>query len=179
MNKLKRFLSYYKPHRGLLILDLSCAFLVAAIDIAYPLLTQYVLRKLLAEMAINNALFRSFVILIVAALGAYLVRALLLFIINYWGHVLGIRMEADIRRDIFSHIQELSFSFFDKARTGKLMSRVTTGPFRHHRARAPRPGGCADFRHDRDRRVHCHGVYRLAAGAGAVLHCAARDLLRG
>ncbi len=129
MNKLKRFLSYYKPHRGLLILDLSCAFLVAAIDIAYPLLTQYVLRTLLPEMAINNALFRSFVILIVAALGAYLVRALLLFIINYWGHVLGIRMEADIRRDIFSHIQELSFSFFDKARTGKLMSRVTTDLF--------------------------------------------------
>jgi len=112
-----------------LILDLSCAFLVAAIDIAYPLLTQYVLRTLLPEMAINNALFRSFVILIVAALGAYLVRALLLFIINYWGHVLGIRMEADIRRDIFSHIQELSFSFFDKARTGKLMSRVTTDLF--------------------------------------------------
>lgn len=129
MNKLKRFLSYYKPHRGLLILDLSCAFLVAAIDIAYPLLTQYVLRTLLPEMAVQSALFRSFVILMVAALGAYLVRALLLFIINYWGHVLGIRMEADIRRDIFSHIQELSFSFFDKVRTGKLMSRVTTDLF--------------------------------------------------
>ncbi|MEA5047713.1 MAG: ABC transporter ATP-binding protein [Eubacteriales bacterium] len=129
MSKLKRFLSYYKPHKGLLILDLSCAFLVAAIDIAYPLLTQYVLRTLLPEMAVHSALFRSFVILMVAALGAYLVRALLLFIINYWGHVLGIRMEADIRRDIFSHIQELSFSFFDKVRTGKLMSRVTTDLF--------------------------------------------------
>lgn len=129
MRRLKRFLSYYKPHKGLLILDLSCAFLVAAIDIAYPLLTQYVLRTLLPEMAVHSALFRSFVILMVAALGAYLVRALLLFIINYWGHVLGIRMEADIRRDIFSHIQELSFSFFDKVRTGKLMSRVTTDLF--------------------------------------------------
>ena len=78
MSKLKRFLSYYKPHKGLLILDLSCAFLVAAIDIAYPLLTQYVLRTLLPEMAVHSALFRSFVILMVAALGAYLVRALLL-----------------------------------------------------------------------------------------------------
>ena len=129
MSQLKRFLSYYKPHKGLLILDLSCAFLIALIDIAYPLFTQYILRTLLPQMALDSRLFRVFALLILAALGAYLVRALLLFIINYWGHVLGIRMEADIRRDIFSHIQELSFSFFDKVRTGKLMSRVTTDLF--------------------------------------------------
>lgn len=129
MSLIKRFLSYYKPHKGLLILDLSCAFFIALIDVVYPLLTQYVLRTLLPQMAVDSALFRAFVLLILAALGAYLVRAVLLFIINYWGHVLGIRMEADIRRDIFSHIQELSFSFFDRARTGKIMSRVTTDLF--------------------------------------------------
>ena len=129
MSLIKRFLSYYKPHKGLLILDLSCAFFIALIDVVYPLLTQYVLRTLLPQMAVDSALFRAFVLLILAALGAYLVRAVLLFIINYWGHVLGIRMEADIRRDIFSHIQELSFSFYDKVRTGKLMSRVTTDLF--------------------------------------------------
>lgn len=129
MNKLKRFLAYYKPHKGLLILDLSCALLVSAIDVAYPLLTQYILRTLLPQMAVNSALLRVFVSLIIIAFGAYVVRAVLLFVINYWGHVLGIRMEADIRRDIFSHIQELSFSFYDKVRTGKLMSRVTTDLF--------------------------------------------------
>ncbi len=112
-----------------MILDLSCALLVSAIDVAYPLLTQYILRTLLPQMAVNSALLRVFVSLIIIAFGAYVVRAVLLFVINYWGHVLGIRMEADIRRDIFSHIQELSFSFYDKVRTGKLMSRVTTDLF--------------------------------------------------
>jgi ATP-binding cassette subfamily B protein len=129
MSKLKRFFTYYRPHKGLLILDLSCAVLVSVIDITYPMLTQYILRTLLPQMALDSAMVRVFVGLIVLALVAYLVRALLLYIINYWGHVLGVRMEADIRRDIFSHIQELSFSFYDKVRTGKLMSRVTTDLF--------------------------------------------------
>jgi ATP-binding cassette subfamily B protein len=129
MSKLKRFFAYYRPHKGLLILDLSCAVLVSMIDIAYPMFTQYILRTLLPQMAIDSAMIRVFVSLMIIAFGAYVVRALLLYIINYWGHVLGVRMEADIRRDIFSHIQELSFSFYDKVRTGKLMSRVTTDLF--------------------------------------------------
>lgn len=129
MNNFKRFLSYYKPHLGLLILDLSCALVIAGIDVAYPLLSQYVLRTLLPKMALDSTLVSAFATLMLAALGAYLVRAGLLYVINYWGHRLGILMEADIRKDIFSHIQELSFSFFDKVRTGKLMSRVTTDLF--------------------------------------------------
>ncbi|HWQ07270.1 MAG TPA: ABC transporter ATP-binding protein [Feifaniaceae bacterium] len=129
MSNIKRFLSYYKPHIGLLVLDLGCAFTIAAIDVAYPLMTQYILRTLLPEMAVNSAMVRVFVLLIAGALAAYIVRALLLYVINYWGHRLGILMEADIRKDIFSHIQQLSFSFFDKVRTGKLMSRVTTDLF--------------------------------------------------
>lgn len=129
MSKIKRFLSYYKPHGKLLVLDLGCATFISAIDIAYPLLTQYVLRTLLPRMQVDSALIRVFLLLIAAVLGAYLIRALLLYIVNYWGHMLGIRMEADMRRDIFSHLQELSFSFFDKSRTGKLISRVTTDLF--------------------------------------------------
>lgn len=113
----------------MLVLDLSCAFTVAAIDVAYPMLTQYILRTLLPQMAIDSALVRVFVLLLIGALAAYIVRAVLLYVINYWGHRLGILMEADIRKDIFSHIQQLSFSFFDKVRTGKLMSRVTTDLF--------------------------------------------------
>ena len=129
MSKLRRFFSYYRRHKGLLILDLSCAVMVAGIDVAYPMLTQYILRTLLPQMALEPAMVRVFVSLIVIAFVAYVVRSLLLYIINYWGHVLGVRMEADIRKDIFSHIQELSFGFYDKVRTGKLMSRVTTDLF--------------------------------------------------
>ncbi len=129
MNKMKRFLSYYKPHRKLLWLDLCCAFVIACIDLAYPLLTQYILRTLLPEMAVHSALIRTFALLLCGAFLAYVLRSILLFIVNYWGHMLGIRMEANIRADVFSHIQELPFSFFDKVRTGKLMSRVTTDLF--------------------------------------------------
>ena len=129
MNQLKRFLSYYKTHMGLLTLDLSCAFLVACIDVCYPMFSQYVLRTFLPQLAVNAALLKTFVLLIAGVLVAYLVRTALLFVINYWGHQLGIRMEADIRYDIFSHIQTLQFSFYDKQRTGKLMSRVTTDLF--------------------------------------------------
>ncbi len=129
MSKLKRFLSYYGPHRGLLTLDMSCSFLVALIDLSYPLLTQYILRTLLPAMANDAGLLPRFLLLIAAAFLAYVVRTGLLYVINYWGHMLGIRMEADIRRDIFTHIQTLSFRFYDKQRTGKLMSRVTTDLF--------------------------------------------------
>lgn len=129
MNRLKRFLSYYKPHLPLFILDMACAFLVAAIDLAFPMLTQYILHTLLPKMQIDPALLRAFLWLLGGSLLAYVIRAGLMFIINYWGHLLGIRMEADIRRDIFSHIQTLQFSFYDKIRTGKLLSRVTNDLF--------------------------------------------------
>ena len=129
MSRLKRFLSYYKPPLPLFILDMACAFLVAAIDLAFPMLTQYILHTLLPEMQIDPTLLRAFIWLLGGALLAYVIRAALMFIINYWGHLLGIRMEADIRRDIFSHIQTLQFSFYDKIRTGKLLSRVTNDLF--------------------------------------------------
>lgn len=129
MNKMKRFLSYYKPHRGLLALDMGCAVTVSAIDLSYPLLSNCILRTLLPEIAKDPALFSRFIYLLAVALLAYVLRTGLLFVINYWGHLLGVRMEADIRRDIFSHIQELPFSFYDKIRTGKLLSRVTNDLF--------------------------------------------------
>ncbi len=129
MSKFKRFISYYMPHMALLALDLCCAFLVALIDLSYPLLSQYILRELLPAMAVNAALVSRFVWLLVLALLAYILRAGLMFIINYWGHLLGVRMEADIRHDIFAHVQKLQFSFYDKTRTGKLMSRMTSELF--------------------------------------------------
>ncbi len=111
------------------MLDMTCACIVACIDLAYPLFVQYILRTLLPGMAQGSALLSTFVWLIAAAVLAYVLRTGLLYVINYWGHVLGVRMEADIRRDIFTHIQSMQFSFYDKQRTGKLMSRITTDLF--------------------------------------------------
>ena len=129
MEKLSRFLAYYGPHKGLLILDLSCALVVAAVDVAFPLVTQYILRTLLPAMTVDNTLVRVFVVLICCLVCAYLMRAVLQFIIGYWGHRLGTFIEADMRRDIFTHIQTLPFAFYDRIRTGKLLSRITNDLF--------------------------------------------------
>lgn len=111
------------------MLDMSCAFFIACIDLSYPLFSQYILRTLLPNISENRTLITVFIWMIFGAFLVYCLRAGLLFIVNFWGHRLGIRMEADIRYDIFTHIQSLQFSFYDKQRTGKLMSRVTTDLF--------------------------------------------------
>ena len=112
MEKLRRFFAYYKPHLGLFVLDLACATVVAAVDVAFPLVTQYILRTLLPEMVLDNALVHTFVVLICCLILAYLIRAVLQFIIGFWGHRLGTFIEADMRRDIFTHIQTLPFSIY-------------------------------------------------------------------
>ena len=129
MEKLRRFLAYYGPHKGLFILDLACALVVAAVDVAFPLVTQYILRTLLPAMALDSALVSTFVLLIVCLVCAYFTRAVLQYIIGYWGHRLGTFIEADMRRDIFTHIQTLPFAFYDRIRTGKLLSRITNDLF--------------------------------------------------
>ena len=131
MNKIKRFARYYKPHLGLFLLDIGCATLVAGIDVAFPLLTNYLMKKIFPEIEQTGSrhLITVFVVLIGAIFAAYIVRTIMLYIVNYWGHLFGVRVEADMRRDIFSHIQTLPFSFYDKIRTGKLLARATTDLF--------------------------------------------------
>ena len=121
---LRIFLSYFKPHRRLFAIDMFCALLVAAIDLAFPLISRTSMKTLLPEGKFT--LF--FVIMGLMAL-AYLLRAGLYFAITYWGHTFGIRVEADIRRDLFCHMQSLGYDFYDKNRTGQLMSRLTTDLF--------------------------------------------------
>ncbi len=120
----KVFFSYFYPHRKLFILDMVCAFFVASVDLAYPLLTRVALNSLLPRSA-----YAAFFALMVALLGAYILRSLLQYVITYWGHTFGIRVEADIRRDLFAHLEELSFDYYDKNRTGQLMSRLTNDLF--------------------------------------------------
>ena len=118
------FLSYFKPHRALFILDLVCATVVALIDLAFPLVTRKSMYDLLPQQQ-----YRAFFVVMAVMLAAFALRAALYYVIAYWGHTFGIRVEADIRRDLFTHVQELDISFFDRNRTGQLMSRLTSDLF--------------------------------------------------
>lgn len=121
---LRIFLSYFKPHRKLFAMDMFCAILVAAVDLAFPLVSRTAMNELLPQAA-----YRTFFIVMGVMAIAYFVRAVLYYIICYWGHTFGIRVEADIRRDLFSHMQTLGYEFYDHNRTGQLMSRLTSDLF--------------------------------------------------
>ena len=114
------FLSYFKNHKGLFFVDLLCAVGIAAVDLVFPLVTRSALYDMLP-----GRLFDTFFTVMAVMAVAYLLRAGLQFIVTYFGHTFGIRVEADIRRDLFHHMQELSFDFYDRNRTGQLMSRLT------------------------------------------------------
>ena len=117
---LRIFASYYKPHWKLFLLDMVCALLICIVDLLFPMVSREAMQNLLP-----NRLFTAFFLVMAALALAYVLKGVFYFIVTYWGHLLGVRMEADIRRDLFSHMQDLSFSFYDKNRTGQLMSRVT------------------------------------------------------
>ena len=118
------FLHYFKNHWKLFLLDITCAVLIAAIDLSFPLIT----RTALYEWLPNQQYRFFFTIMIVVAV-CYGIRAFLQFIVAYFGHTFGIRVEADIRADLFKHMQELSFDYYDRNRTGQMMSRLTTDLF--------------------------------------------------
>ena len=123
-NPLKIFFSYYKPHLKLFIADMICAFLIAAIDVAFPMFSRYAL-----DILIPNGNLRIFTFFIIILDGGYFLRWLCNWFVNYWGHIFGNRIEQDMRRDVFSHLEKLPFSFYDTNRTGKIMARATTDLF--------------------------------------------------
>ena len=118
------FLSYFKPHRRLFAMDMCCALLVAAVDLAFPLVSRWSINTLLPEGS-----YLIFFVVMGTMAAAYLIRALLYYVICYWGHTFGIRVEADIRQDLFRHMQRLGYGFYDRNRTGQLMSRLTSDLF--------------------------------------------------
>ena len=118
------FLGYFKNHKGLFFLDVLCAVGIAAIDLMFPLVTRNALYDMLP-----NQMYRTFFVVMVAVVVSYVLRSVLNFVVAYFGHTFGIRVEADIRRDLFRHMQELSFDFYDRNRTGKLMARLTSDLF--------------------------------------------------
>ena len=118
------FLHYFGNHKGLFTVDLLCAVGIAAIDLAFPLVTRKALYDLLP-----NQLYRTFFFIMLAVALSYVLRTFLNYIVAYYGHTFGIRVEADIRADLFAHMQELSFDYYDRNRTGKLMARLTSDLF--------------------------------------------------
>ena len=117
---LKRFLSYYKPHKLIFTLDMLAALLVSLIGIVYPIMTRTMLNDLIPERKYKLIVLFGF-----GLLGIYLVRMLLNFFIQYYGHVMGVRMQAQMRSDMFAHLEKLPYSFYDGHETGKIMSRMT------------------------------------------------------
>ena len=117
---LRVLVQYFRPHRGLFVLDLSCALVMALIDLAFPLVARSAMNQLLPARQ-----FDTFFIVMLIVAAAFVIRACMNYIITYWGHMFGVRVEADLRDDLFRHMQSLDFKFFDNNRTGQLMNRMT------------------------------------------------------
>ena len=117
---LKRFIGYYKPHIKLFILDMLASLTISLTGIIYPIIT----RKMLNDL-IPNKRYRAVVIFGVALLAVYFVRMLLNYFVQYYGHVMGVKMQAQMRSDMFCHLEKLPYGFFDDHETGKIMSRMT------------------------------------------------------
>ena len=119
MHLVKRFIAYYKPHRKLFAIDMACAFIVAVCDLFYPIIAGNIIDDYVPNQNLRMLLIWSGVLL-----GIYLLKAVLNYIIQYWGHVVGVRIQGDMRRDMFRHMQKLPFAFFDENKTGTLLSRM-------------------------------------------------------
>lgn len=123
-NYIKRFVRYYKPHKKLFIIDMCCAFIISVFNLVYPYITKEI---------INNYVPNKLLYLLLISLGLLLVfyalKAVLNFVLQYWGHLVGVRMQSDMRRELFAHLQKLPFSYFDENKTGVIMSRMTNDLF--------------------------------------------------
>ncbi|MFB9752765.1 ABC transporter ATP-binding protein [Paenibacillus hodogayensis] len=129
---IRRFFTYYKPHKRLFMLDFGSACVVAVLELAFPLAVQWFVDSLLPAGE-----WRTIVLAGSGLFALYVVSTGLQFIVNYWGHKLGINIETDMRQQLFQHVQKLSFRFFDNTKTGYLMSRMTNdlfdiGEMAHH-----------------------------------------------
>lgn len=124
--RLKKFFSYYKPYSGLLAADLTCAFIVSAVTLLLPLCARYITDILQANPpdVLNHILVMGALMLVLVA-----IHTLCNMFVDYQGHMMGARMESDMRAELFEHYQKLSFSFYDEQKTGQLMTRITNDLF--------------------------------------------------
>ena len=123
-NMFVRFASYYKPHKKLFILDMICAFTISVFNLIYPYITKEI---------INNYVPNRLMTMLLSAagflIGFYLIKAVLNYILHAWGHIVGVRIQSDMRKELFVHLQKLPFAYFDDNKTGVIMSRMTNDLF--------------------------------------------------
>ena len=125
---LKRFLAYYKPHKLMLTLDMLASLVIALVGMVYPIITEKMLNAFLGETEVDN-MARLIITASLAVLALYIIRLFLRYFVQYYGHMIGTGMQAQMRRDLFNHIQKLPFSFYDENETGKIMTRMTSDLF--------------------------------------------------
>lgn len=128
----KKFIGYYKPHWKLFVLDTFCSLLIAAFNLFYPFITKNIINDYVPNKNMQLIIIWAVVLAII-----YIVRAILTYVVQYWGHVLGIRVQGDMRQDMFRHLQSLPQSYFDTEKTGSIMSRIVNdlfevGELAHH-----------------------------------------------
>ena len=121
---LKRFISYYKPHRKLLALDMLAALMISAIGMVYPVVTNKMLNEYIPQKMYSTIVIAGSIVLIL-----YLLRYALRYFVQYYGHLIGVRMQSQMRKDLFSHLQKLPFRFYDNNETGRIMTRITSDLF--------------------------------------------------
>ena len=121
---LKRFISYYGPHKKMLVLDMLASFLISAIGMVYPVITRRML-----NIYIPNRMYDIIIKLGILILALYIVRMLLKYFVQYYGHIIGVNMQSRMRRDLFEHLEKLPFSFYDNNETGRIMTRITSDLF--------------------------------------------------
>ncbi|MBQ8606494.1 MAG: ABC transporter ATP-binding protein [Clostridia bacterium] len=121
---LKRFISYYKPHKKMLLLDMLASLLISLIGMVYPIVTNKMLNEYIPQKMYLTILIAGIIVLVL-----YILRMLLRYFVQYYGHVIGVRMQSQMRKDLFSHLQKLPFGFFDNNETGKIMTRLTSDLF--------------------------------------------------
>ena len=121
---LKRFIQYYKPHKKMLALDLLASLLISVIGMVYPVVTRNMLNNY-----IPNKMYSTIVVAGLVVLALYIIRMLLRYFVQYYGHLIGVGMQSQMRLDLFAHLQKLPFSFYDNHETGRIMTRITSDLF--------------------------------------------------
>lgn len=124
MRLIRRFFSYYRPHRRLFIVDLICSFMISVCNLFYPMIARNIMNDY-----VPNQNLRLLVVWAIVLAAVYALKSVLTFVVGYWGHVLGVRIQGDMRRDLFRHIETQPFSFFDENKTGGIMSRIINDLF--------------------------------------------------
>lgn len=127
-SRVKKFLSFYKPYKGIFLMDMLCAFVVAAVTLIYPLVVRYITNDLLVNCP-KEQIGAEITKLAVMLMALFILNAVCNYYITCKGHIMGSMMERDMRNEIFEHYQKLSFSFYDEQKTGQLMSRITNDLF--------------------------------------------------